>query len=325
MVQLVKQPMRIYTFGDVAIDSFAFIDHGDVNLRCRLNTTDCEIAFQYGDKIPVKQLTQSVGGNAANVAVGMVRCGLDSYLSTAVGDDESGKTVSQKLRQAKVNLKLGTNKEQTNQSFIILFRGERTIFSYHEASQIHLFVPKNIEIAYLTSLSGKWKEMYEEVCNNSKFIIYQPGTAQIRAGYKKSKEVIKKTDLLILNKEEAAHLLGQNKLSIKELLHALLDLGAKEVVITEGKNGSHATNGHTFFTSDIWHGAIRKESTGSGDGFATGYCVARLKGRGIEDALRFGTINAGCVMQKIGAQEGLQTWESLECLVKKEKVKVRSL
>ena len=47
------------------------------------------------------------------------------------------------------------------------------------------------------------------------------------------------------------------------------------------------------------------ERTGCGDSYSTGFICALASGYDISTAMRWGTINAAFVLQKIGAQEGL--------------------
>lgn len=318
--------MDIHVLGDVTIDNFIFIDHNDAVLNCRLNTDDCTLSVKYGEKTPVKELYHSIGGNAANIAVGLTRCGLSSKLYAEVGDDVAGQQLMQTLKKEGVNVSLVATvpNRVTNQSYVLLYLGERTIFSYHAPDQNLSVTLKDSDTVYLTSLGKGWQEMYEAVLN-CKLIIYQPGTVQIREGLHQSKPVLVKADMVILNYTEAESLLGKTYSNGKDLLNALLDTGAKEVVVTRGKAGSLAANQYEYFEAGVWHQVVKKEATGSGDAYTSAYVASRLKGLGIEVAMQAGTVNAGYVMQEIGAQAGLQQWETLLKIIKSNKITVTKL
>ncbi|MDO8471650.1 MAG: carbohydrate kinase family protein [bacterium] len=318
--------MDIHVLGDVTIDNFIFIDHNDAVLNCRLNTDNCTLSVKYGEKTPVKELYHSIGGNAANVAVGLTRCGLSNKLYTEVGADVAGQQLIDTLKKEGVNVSQVevVSKRATNQSYIILYLGERTIFSYHEPDQKLAINIKDSDTVYLTSLGKGWQEVYESVLN-SKLLIYQPGTIQIRAGWRQSKAILAKSGILILNYTEAESLLGKTYSNGKDLLNALLNTGAKEVVVTKGKAGSLAANQYEFYEAGVWHEAIKKESTGSGDAYTSAYVASRLKGLGIDVAMQAGTLNAGYVMQEIGAQAGLQRWDELMKAVKSSKITVKNI
>ena len=61
----------LISIGDSSLD--VFITPTESEALCRLDDKDSLVCFSYGDKIPVKNLDYSVGGNAANLAVGSVR------------------------------------------------------------------------------------------------------------------------------------------------------------------------------------------------------------------------------------------------------------
>lgn len=318
--------MDIHVLGDVTIDNFIFIDHNEAVLNCRLNTDNCTLSLRYGEKTPVKELFHSIGGNAANVAVGLTRCGLTTKLYSEVGADMTGKQLLETLKSEGVNVSQVkiVSKRATNESYILLYLGERTIFSYHEPDQELFLSLKESDTVYLTSLGKGWNEAYDKVLN-SKYIVYQPGTAQIRAGLKESREILAKADIVILNYTEAEQLLGRTIKNDKELLNTLLDTGAKEVVVTRGKDGSLAANQFGYYEAGIWHRAIKREPTGSGDAYTSAYVAGRLKGLGIEMAMQVATLNAGFVMQEIGSQKGLQNWDTLLKAVKSSKITVKNL
>jgi len=58
----------LLSVGDASIDTF--MTPIETETICTINKKECLIAFKYGDKIPVKNLEFSIGGNAANNAVG---------------------------------------------------------------------------------------------------------------------------------------------------------------------------------------------------------------------------------------------------------------
>ena len=59
--------------------------------------------FSYGDKIPVKHLQFSVGGNAANNAVGTKRLGVTSAAVLTLGGDEIGDQIVKRLKDEGVD------------------------------------------------------------------------------------------------------------------------------------------------------------------------------------------------------------------------------
>lgn len=301
--------MNILVIGDCTEDTFLSLSPSDVGLHCDLDTEQCQICFGYAQKIPVKEVVRAVGGNAANVAVGLTRLGHRVALYSQVGDDSAGQTVLSTLADEGVDTTFiaAADKEETNNSVIINYHGERTIFSYHYPRQYSDHLPDfQADIIYLTSLGTEFMKTYDEVIHNHTSIVFQPGTYQIRAGLKRLRPVLQRTSLLILNKDEATALVGQKDDPL-ELLNALLDNGPKEVVITDGAAGAYM-GGEEFFWVGIDERSVRREMTGVGDAFASGYLHGRFALQlSTVEAAQLGALNAGSVVAETGAQKGLLT------------------
>jgi ribokinase len=132
---------------------------------------------------------------------------------------------------------------------------------------------------------------------------FNPGTFQLRLGINKLKPLLKRTEILFVNKEEAEELLGKTG-DYRELAVGLQKYGPKTVVITDGMKGSSCYDEGELYMVGIYpHKPI--EATGCGDAFASGFTSARAHGLSVPEALRWGARNgAGCA-EKIGPQDGL--------------------
>jgi sugar/nucleoside kinase (ribokinase family) len=75
----------------------------------------------------------SVGGNAANNAVGSARLGLKTAILTNIGTDLVGETILHKLHSEHADVSFITKetKGASNASTVIAYSGERTIFTFH--------------------------------------------------------------------------------------------------------------------------------------------------------------------------------------------------
>ncbi len=81
----------LISIGDATIDNFVVIH--DAEVKCNIDKTECKLCIDYGDKIAVDKLTHSVGGNAANNAVGSSRLKLKGAIYVNVGSDSSGEQI----------------------------------------------------------------------------------------------------------------------------------------------------------------------------------------------------------------------------------------
>ena len=123
--------LDLLTVGDATLD--VFMSPSESEALCNLDNKECLICFSYGEKIPVKSIEYSIGGNAANNAVGTKRLGVKTGILVTLGGDESGNQILGRLEKEGVDM---TNVVQqpsagSNYSTVINYGGERTIFTYH--------------------------------------------------------------------------------------------------------------------------------------------------------------------------------------------------
>ena len=302
----------VVCIGNAKIDAFLSIHEASAHLR--LNKDTNELCIRSGEKIAVDRCDFVLGGNAANVAVGLTRVGLSSAICAEIGDDEFSQKIISTLKKENVHIELLKQSKEKPSSFsmILNFKNERTIFSKH-TQRNHDFSFDNLytKWVYLTSLGEEWKNVYARVADFVKqrksLLAFNPGTLQIAAGFKSIENILSITDILFVNKEEAIEIPNnkRNKDTIKQLLEQLQKLGPKIVVITDGENGSYTIDekGEIFRQDTIPCKIVEK--TGTGDAYSTGFLAATLHGLSIREAMRWGALNSASVIEKVGAQAGL--------------------
>lgn len=310
----------VITLGDSCRDVFLQIDEENVQFFCELKREECQICFDYADKIPVKSKAEALGGNAANVAVGFARMGFQTAIYTHVGTDHAGGQVFAEFEREGISTKYieRDRNTATNYNTVINVHGERTILAYHHKRKYDW--PNhaaNTKVLYLTSMKDGFQVILEDLlryqAKHEPLLVFQPGTYQIRMGFEPMRAVLEQTHLLIMNKEEAAHYLGlEHALEISEMLEKLHKLGPKNIIITDGSNGSYAFDGKQNLFLPIVEDLLRIEATGAGDAFAMGTTCGLIEGLELGQAMRYGQIQAGSVIQKIGAQAGILRRAQLE-------------
>lgn len=317
----------LISIGDATIDNFLQIH--DAEMRCNIDKTECMLCIQYGDKISVDKFTSLVAGNSANSAIGGARLKLNCAIYVNVGSDPSGKQIIDKFKEEGVITRyVVVNKGiESNLSTVINFQGERTILVYHQPWKYRLPDLDATKWVYFSSLSASFTESnlpnelttYLERIGSK--LLYNPGTYQMKAGVKKNPKLLALTELFIVNKEEAKRILvGKDDadIPVKKLLKELGDLGPKMVIITDGQEGSYGYDGEKFYHLGIFPAKLL-EMTGAGDAFATGTLAALFYGKSLSEAMRWGAVNGAAVIEQIGPQAGLLTYEKMQ-----EKLKVNS-
>jgi len=315
----VETKYDLISVGDSSID--VFMTPTESETLCRMDTKESIICFTYGDKIPVKNLEFSVGGNAANNAVGTSRLGVSTAIVLTLGDDSVGNMIIEKLKKEGVGMDYIVRQTGTssNYSSVINYSGERTIFTYH-APRIY-DLPREIPAPpwiYLTSMGETFPPFYARViewleANPSTKLAFNPGSWQFRAGVESLRGVLAKSYLIFVNREEAGKLTGTDTSAgkEKELLAALSALGPKIAIITDGGNGSIVYDGSKYFKAGVLP-VDAYERTGAGDAFGSGCLAAIIKGLPLEEALVWGTLNSASVIGFVGPQKGLLTEDKIE-------------
>lgn len=312
----------VVAIGDTTQD--VFLEMSDAQVKCDKAGENCKILFDFADKIAVDKKTDVPAvGNAANHAIGVSRLGLRASIYTVVGDDVQGHLAAEVFRENNVdNSYVVFDKiSGTNLSVVINFKGERTIFVYHEPRQYRLPELASTDWIYLTSASGDGVEDLHaqvlEYVNKTPGVkmAFNPGTHQMHLGREKLIKLLEKTEILFLNREEAADVLEVETDDVKELMRGYHEIGVRMMVLTDGPDGSYASDGKMIWYADIFKGPVI-ERTGSGDGYGSGFLGALMKGRTVPEAMNWGNANSTSVVQYIGAREGLLNEAAVEKMIR---------
>jgi sugar/nucleoside kinase (ribokinase family) len=282
------------------------------------------LSMIFGTKLPYDTVETIKGvGNASNAAVAFARLGLNSAFVTNVGDDQIGRDMIDSLHANKVDsrfVRINPDKV-SNVHYVLRYDVERTILIKHEAYDYHWPHLRPNEVPnwiYFSSISehalnyhdqiADWLDEYPDVK-----LAFQPGTFQIEAGVERLKRIYARTNVLIVNREEAVNITGGDYNNYHDLLKKMHDLGAKIAVITDGPNGAVASDQRDILKMPLYPDpAPPVDRTGAGDAFASTFVAALIKGNTIAGALQWAPINSMSVLQKVGAQAGLLNEHELE-------------
>lgn len=317
----------ILCIGDVVTD--AFIKLFDDRAVSYENDQGKWLAMPYGMKVPFDHAEVIEGvGNAANAAVAVSRLGLKSGLVSNVGSDQFGRDIIDALHKKKVDTRFVhiNPRKVSNYHYVLWYKEERTILIKHEEYDYDWprfrksDVPKWVYFSSISknALDSYHDEIIEWLQDNPEVkLAFQPGTFQMEAGVERLRGLYARTEVLILNREEAVMVSGGNYHDIHDLMNRLHSFGAKTIVITDGPAGAYASDGQKRLKMPLYPDpAPPKERTGAGDAFASTFVAALARGNTIEGALQWAPINSMNVVQNTGAQAGLLTEEQIGELLK---------
>jgi len=311
--------LDIISIGDAALDTFLKLQDALV-VHLKERKVD-QLCMNFSDKIPVKSMSQKVAGNALNNAVGSARLGMKAAFYSVVGNDETGEQIVKRMQREGITTKyLHIHKgSSTNYSVVLNFQNDRTILQYSHPRVYNL--PDNLEPArwiYYTAVGKNHAELEKQIIKYAKKshskIAFNPGTSHIKAGISKMRDILRRTEIIFVNKEEAELMVGDS-VDVSMLLERLHELGPHLAVITDGHNGAYASDSINTYYLPIFPAKV-VEVTGAGDAFATGFLAGLFYGLPVPKAMLWGTANSTGVIGKIGPQEGLLTRTGVAKMIK---------
>jgi len=298
----------LITFGKITADLYFKADN--------LTTKGNRLYLALGGKYFIEGFEMHVGGGGANVAIGVKKNRLKTAVCGLVGNNVFRKAILHQLTLKRVSKNFLLFKQKHDNISVILLKkdGLRTILNY-EGNQQSLTLSKKIlkrldktrsvyfgNLPYL-SISERAKLM-KNFKNKGVFIFTNLPTIDTRRKKNDLLPILKMTDILIVNKYEAAELLKKDtkKLNLKiNILNFLPILKGKLLIITDAENGSYAYDDEKVY----YQKAIRPnkivDTTGAGDGYTSGFIAEYLKTQDIKQSMKKGAYYASKIIGRIGA------------------------
>lgn len=314
------------SFGSAVLDAFVMAPDLKV-IKSNQFFTGKAIAVPYGVKAEVERLEICSGGGGTNTAVGFARLGLKAAVVARCGWDFAGKIVRQEIKKEGVDDRflVQVEGEQTDYSTILVAPdGGRTILVYRGGTRLEesMIDFKNLNAFwfYLSSLEGNL-DLVEALTKHAKKnhikIAVNPGKKEL-AQKKELLRIAQDFDVFIVNREEAAQLLGLTIVDEKVFDKMCLALPKVMAVVTEGVKGAHVCVPKKGKL--IIDGLKMKmvEATGAGDGFSAGLIAGLVKGWQLEKALRLGVADGASAVTQIGAKAGLIKEKEIDFWLDKE-------
>ncbi len=312
-MNITKEQLDFVAIGDITTDAFIQLDTG-ANVSTDENGRE-NLCVNFGDKIEYEDVTVvKAVGNSPNAAVSAKRLGLSTGLVTNVGDDDNGNDNIEQLRSEGISTEFVTIQkgQKTNYHYVLRHGAERTILIKHYKYDYNLpqfnTPPKWL---YFSSVGEDSMDYHHEISefvknNPNTKLAFQPGTFQIKLGFKTLKELYAVTEVFFCNKQEAQRILKTDEQDMLTLLTEFRKLGPRIAIITDGPSGAYAQS-----NEGSWHMPMYPDPkppvdrTGAGDSFSSTVTSMLALGMSLPEALMRGPINSMSVVQHIGAQEGL--------------------
>lgn len=290
------------------------------------------ICLPLGSKVEAEDIFLSSGGGGTNTAATFAKQGYKVAYCGMVGQDALGTNVIEELKKFKVDCSLvKTNKNKpTNISIFLTYpRKDRTILVYRGASDLlaEKDIPwiklKNTKWFYLAPFGGKLTHLTDKLVNfakdNNIKVAFNPGYNQLTLPGKVLKDILQKTDVLILNREEASLLTKIPYQREKEIFEKIDKMTKGIAIMTKGGEGVTVSDGNRRFSAKSLAMSLNwkiVDSTGAGDAFGSGFVSGLMQTGKIEYSIQLAMANASFNMLKWGAKDGLlsknQKWPKIK-------------
>ena len=287
------------------------------------------LAYPSGTKILIDELEFTTGGGGTNTAVAFSRLGHKVAFLGKLGHGTNSEFIHKNLKKEKVDLLCAHGKGLSGYSVILdTLEHDRTILTYKGINDELTYdeVPyKKLKTKwfYFSAMMGESFHTLERLAefaqqHNIK-VAFNPSTYLAEKGAYHLKHILSRVYLLVLNKEEARLLAGQD--SMEGLLFKLKSLGPKIVVITDGRNDLYVISEDYIYSIKPPYVKVF-DATGAGDAFASSFASGILRKNDIEFAIKLGIANAQSVVGHYGAKNILLTFNEAMKAIKKLNVKI---
>jgi len=322
----------VVTVGSSTVDVFARSKTSELIKMIDSKGEKDLLAYPTGAKILIEELNFSTGGGATNTAVSFARLGLKVACISKIGSGPNADLVTADLKKEKVDTSLLVRDKSGRTGYSIILDSiehDRTILAFKGSNDNLIF--SEIKLNKLKTRWFYFSALLEESFNTleklAKFaekkninIVFNVSEYLASKGANFLKEILKRTEIFVLNKDEAKLIVSGN--DIKDLLVQIHKLGPRIVVITDGKKEVDAFDG-TFIYSFIPTNIKIVETTGAGDAFASSFLTGMIKRNNIEFALKLASANSESVIQHHGAKNKLLTFNEALKIIKAVNLKVK--
>lgn len=263
------------------------------------------------EEVFIESEHSACGGSAANTIYTLGKLGIKCGYIGAIGNDDEGKLMLEEFESVGVDISQIKIIENEKTGLIFAFvdkNGERAMYASRRANSkiekrdLSISYIENVKFLHLTSfVDDEQLELQyflvEDKTENTK-ISFAPGSMYVKRGIKGLENILEKTHVLFLNKEETGILTNKEyEIGAKELVK----LGCKIVVVTLKDEGCYITNGKEEFRVDAIPSNV-VDTTGAGDAFAAGFLFGLLNDKNLKECGFLGNKMASQCICNVGAR-----------------------
>lgn len=287
--------------------TISIVGHTAIDLLFDVENISCP-----NESNPIIDYHQYYGGGAANIAVAIATLGGDAQLISAVGDDFESCGYEKYLKTAGVDLSLLYNckGEKVTRAFVYTDQqhNQSTYFHWGASALLKKLEPPVVDFVHLATSECSYNA---RISKKAGFVSFDPGQDLITYNKKDLETILENTDILFTNRHEIKRVCEMTEKSFADL-KKIIDT----IIVTYDAQGSCIyTNDTKYYIPVITTKAI--DPTGAGDAYRAGFLLAYTRGYDIETCGKIGSTVASFVVEVIGCQIKLPTWETMQERYKK--------
>ncbi|MBM6629592.1 5-dehydro-2-deoxygluconokinase [Mammaliicoccus vitulinus] len=286
--------------------------------------------------------TKYVGGSPANIMIGTAKLGLDVGMIANVSDDQHGKFITNYFEKIGVDtsqIHVDENGHKSGLTFTeIKSPKESSILMYREEVADLYLAPEHVNELYIKNseyllISGAAlakspsreaviKALLLAKKHDVKVIFeldYRPYSWVSEEETSIYYELVAdQADVVIGTRDEFDMVERYKPLTDKEISELLFKSTPHLVVIKHGVQGSNAFDkeGNVFEGKAFKANVVK--TFGAGDSYAAAFIYALVKGKSVEEALKYGAASAAIVVSSHSSSEAMPTVDKIENLIKEQ-------
>lgn len=286
------------------------------------------ISNEYDDNQSCSNYQRFFGGSPANIAMNVKSLGGKTIIASAVGQDGFGNFLINHLENNNIDTKL-INRVNKSTSMVVVTKSKSTPKPiFYRLADYNIEFNDEIEQAIKSSKvlhfscwpisQAKSRSTIEQAIDvakkNNTIISFDPNYHELlwEEGHDAMhyiKTLISTVDIIKPSEVDAERIFGYD--TAENQINKFLNLGAKLVIMTLGKDGAIVSNGKETFKFETLATEVI-DTTGAGDAFWGGFYAGISKEYKLIDALNIGFATSAFKLKSVGAIANLPSIDELQ-------------
>lgn len=279
----------------------------------------------FGETMLGRDFDMGPGGKGSNQAVATARLGARSSLVTAIGTDKLAGIATDLYAAEGVNTDFVEVRPERatgvgfiilndgGENFIILDMGANELMDAQSVDRAEARIAESDVVMTVLEIPTQAASRAMKLGRrHGKRTVLNPAPARLLPD-----AIFAQVDYLTPNESELRILLGlpaDDPRSSRELAHELRRRGARNVVVTLGRQGALILNDDLDVAVPAVPVAVT-DTTGAGDAFNSGFAVALAEGADIVEAVRFGVVCGSMACTRLGVIPSLPARRAADALL----------